>query len=48
MNCNRDYLSFLFISTSKMGLSYISEEAKAIYQSKDGKQEKVFDGLEWP
>jgi len=26
---------------------YIPEESKVIYQSKDGKDEKVFDALEW-
>jgi len=26
---------------------YIPEESKVSYQSKDGKQEKVFDALEW-
>jgi hypothetical protein len=26
---------------------YIPEESKVIYQSKDGKDEKVFDPLEW-
>jgi len=29
------------------GMTYIPEEAKVIYQSKDGKEEKVFDALEW-
>jgi len=28
-------------------MNYISEESKAIYKSKDRKQEKVFDALEW-
>jgi len=28
-------------------MSYIPEELKVIYQSKDGKQEKLFDALEW-
>jgi hypothetical protein len=27
--------------------SYIPEESKVIYQSKDGREEKVFDALEW-
>ena len=27
------------------GMSHISEETKVVYQSKDGKQEKVFDAL---
>ena len=32
-----------------MGLliAYIPEEASVIYQSKDGKEQKVFDALEW-
>jgi hypothetical protein len=29
-------------------MTYIPEESKIIYQSKDGKEEKVFDALEWP
>ena len=28
-------------------MTYIPEESKVIYQSKDGKNEKVFDPLEW-
>ncbi len=28
-------------------MTYIREESKVIYQSKDGKEEKVFDALEW-
>jgi len=28
-------------------MTYIPEEAKFSYQSKDGKEEKVFDALEW-
>ena len=28
-------------------MTYIPEESKVIYQSKDGKEEKVFDALEW-
>ena len=28
-------------------MTYIKEESKAVSQSKDGKQEKVFDALEW-
>ena len=27
---------------------HLPEECKVIYQSKDGKEEKVFDALEWP
>jgi len=30
------------------GRLYIPEESKVIYQSKNGKEEKVFDALEWP
>jgi hypothetical protein len=28
-------------------MSYLPGESKVIYCSKDGKQEKVFDALEW-
>ena len=28
-------------------MTYIPEQSKVIYQSKDGKEEKVFDALEW-
>jgi hypothetical protein len=28
-------------------MTYLSEESKVIYESKDGKEEKVFDALEW-
>ncbi len=28
-------------------MTYIPEEAKVVYQSKDGKEEKIFDVLEW-
>ena len=34
-------------SFSQEQMTYIPEESKVIYQSKDGKQEKVFDALEW-
>ena len=34
-------------SFSQERMSYVPEEAKVIYQSKDGKEEKVFDALEW-
>lgn len=34
-------------SFSQERMTYIPEESKVIYQSKDGKQEKVFDALEW-
>jgi len=29
------------------GRLYIPDESKVVYQSKDGKEEKVFDALEW-
>ena len=35
-------------SFSQERMTYILEDTKAIYQSKDGKEEKVFDTLEWP
>ena len=35
-------------SFSQARMSYIPEESKINYQSKDGKEEKVFDALEWP
>ena len=28
-------------------MTYIPENSKVVYQSKDGKEEKVFDALEW-
>jgi len=28
-------------------MRYIPQESKVIYQSKDGKEENVFDALEW-
>jgi len=28
-------------------MTYIPEESTVSYQSKDGKEEKVFDALEW-
>ncbi len=34
-------------SFSQERMTYFSEESKVIYQSKDGKEEKVFDALEW-
>ena len=30
------------------GMTYIQEESKVLYQSKDGKKGKAFDALEWP
>ena len=34
-------------SFSQERMTYIPEESKVNYQSKDGKEEKVFDALEW-
>ena len=34
-------------SFSQERMAYIPEESKVIYQSKDRKEEKVFDALEW-
>jgi len=34
-------------SFSQERMAYIPKESKVIYQSKDGKEEKVFDALEW-
>ncbi|MBL7203360.1 MAG: transposase [Desulfobacteraceae bacterium] len=34
-------------SFSQERMTYISEKSKVLYQSKDGKEEKVFDALEW-
>jgi len=34
-------------SFSQERMTYIPEESKVIYQSKDGKEEKIFDALEW-
>ena len=34
-------------SFSQERMAYVPEEAKVIYQSKDGKKEKMFDALEW-
>jgi len=33
---------------SQERMTYIPEESKVIYQSKHGKEEKIFDALEWP
>ncbi|NCO52325.1 MAG: hypothetical protein GW875_09520 [Deltaproteobacteria bacterium] len=32
---------------SQERMTYIPEESKVVYQSKDGKEEKIFDALEW-
>jgi hypothetical protein len=34
-------------SFSQERMSYIPEESKVLYQSKDGRKENVFDALEW-
>ena len=34
-------------SFSQERMTYIPEESKVLYQSKDGKEEKTFDALEW-
>jgi len=34
-------------SFSQEKMTYVPEESKFIYQSKDGKKEKAFDTLEW-
>ena len=34
-------------SFSQERMTYIPEESKVVYHSKDGKSEKVFDALEW-
>ncbi len=34
-------------SFSQERMTCIPEESRVIYQSKDGKEEKVFDALEW-
>ena len=34
-------------SFSQERMTYIREESKVVYQSKDGKERKTFDALEW-
>lgn len=34
-------------SFSQERMTYVPEESQVIYRSKDGKEEKVFDALEW-
>jgi hypothetical protein len=34
-------------SFSQERMTYIREECKVIYKSKDGRQQKAFDALEW-
>jgi len=29
------------------GMTYVPQESKVIYKSKDRKEEKIFDALEW-
>jgi len=31
----------------EQGVAYLPEESKVIYESKDGRREKVFEALEW-
>jgi len=44
-----EYLARYIIraSFSQERMTYIQEESKVLYQSKDGKKEKAFDALEW-
>ena len=37
----------IWASFSQKRMTYIPEEPRVIYQSKDGKREKVFGALEW-
>jgi hypothetical protein len=39
--------SYIRASFSQERMTYIPEESKVVYQSKDGKEEKIFDALEW-
>jgi hypothetical protein len=34
-------------SFSQERMTYLRDESKVVYQSKDGKQTKTFDALEW-
>jgi len=34
-------------SFSQERMTYISDESKVVYKSKDTKEEKIFDALEW-
>jgi hypothetical protein len=34
-------------SFSQERMTYLPEESKVIYESKDGKREKVFEALKW-
>ena len=44
-----EYLARYIIraSFSQERMTYIAEESKVVYRSKDGKEEKVFDALDW-
>ena len=35
-------------SFSQERLTYLPEESRIIYRSKDNRQEKAFDALDWP
>jgi hypothetical protein len=35
-------------SFSQERMSYTPDESRVVYRSKDGKEEKIFDALEWP
>ena len=35
-------------SFSQERMTYIPEESRVLYRSKDGKKENMFDALEWP
>ena len=34
-------------SFSQERMTYLPEESKVVYRSKDGKEERIFDALEW-
>ncbi len=42
-----DWISRWLAGFSQERMTYIKEVSKVNYQSKDGKEEKVFDALEW-
>ncbi len=33
---------------SQERVTYVPEDSKVVYRSKDGKEEKIFDAFEWP
>ena len=35
------------VSFSQDRMTYLRDESKVVYQSKDAKQTKIFDALEW-